>query len=349
MLLILKTLARRIALPLAVFLIWTPAASAWTRPVQGPVLRPFSYDETHPYAAGQHRGIDIGADAAGEAVIAPAAGMITFAGTVPTNGQSVTIATADGYSVTLTHLGSITVAKGDSVAERDPIGTIGPSGVPELAGPYVHLGIRLTADQNGYVDPLGLLPPVAASGGTDGGSSASQPTSSGATSTETASEPTAPAPTGPAAATTRGSMVATHRSNAPARESKRPQESRTDARASRAAKSAPSEAARSRPVSRPTSSSRRLVVETAAPVEPLALGAGHEPRPGGEVAEVERPLRQSPSSAVALAANGAAALVALGAALAAGRRRRRRVGTSPVTTARVLRLPDPVAEQRHAA
>ena len=34
--------------------------------MQGPVLQPFSYDEAHPYAAGQHRGIDIGAAAAGE-------------------------------------------------------------------------------------------------------------------------------------------------------------------------------------------------------------------------------------------------------------------------------------------
>ena len=73
------------------FLAWTPAAYAWSWPVQGSVLRPYSYDEAHPYAAGQHRGIDIGADAAGEAVVAPAAGTVSFAGTVPTNGMSVTI------------------------------------------------------------------------------------------------------------------------------------------------------------------------------------------------------------------------------------------------------------------
>ena len=87
--------------------------------MQGPVLQPFSYDEAHPYAAGQHRGVDIGADAAGEPVVAPAAGTVSFAGTVPTNGKSVTIETADGYSVTLTHLGSIAVAKGATVAEQD--------------------------------------------------------------------------------------------------------------------------------------------------------------------------------------------------------------------------------------
>jgi Membrane-bound metallopeptidase len=77
------------------------------------VLQPFSYDAAHPYASGQHRGIDIGADSAGETVVAPSAGLISFAGTVPTSGKSVTIQTADGYSVTLTHLGSIVVAEGD--------------------------------------------------------------------------------------------------------------------------------------------------------------------------------------------------------------------------------------------
>ena len=33
------------------------------------------------------------------------------------------------------------------------MGTIGPSGEPEGTEPYVYLGIRLTADPNGYVDP----------------------------------------------------------------------------------------------------------------------------------------------------------------------------------------------------
>ena len=127
--------------------------------MQGPVLQPFAYDEAHPYASGQHRGVDIGADSAGETVVAPAAGTVSFAGTVPTNGKSVTIETADGYSVTLTHLGSIGVVKGAAVAEQDAVGTVGPSGTPEVDGPYVHLGIRVTADPNGYVDPLGLLPP----------------------------------------------------------------------------------------------------------------------------------------------------------------------------------------------
>ena len=156
------TTIRRLALVLFVFGVWTPAAYAWSWPVQGPVVQPFSYDEAHPYASGQHRGVDIGADAVGEGVVAPAAGTVSFAGTVPTNGKTVTIETADGYSVTLTHLGSIAVPKGATVAEQDAVGTIGPSGTPEVDGPYVHLGIRVTADPNGYVDPLGSAPAAGA-------------------------------------------------------------------------------------------------------------------------------------------------------------------------------------------
>jgi hypothetical protein len=140
------------------FLVWTPVASAWSWPVPGPVLAPFSYDETHPYDAGQHRGIDVGATASGDPVVAPESGTVSFAGFVPTSGESLTIETADGYSVTLTHLGSIGVAKGAAVSEGDVVATVGPSGTPEQSVPYVHLGIRTTSDPLGYLDPIGLLP-----------------------------------------------------------------------------------------------------------------------------------------------------------------------------------------------
>jgi hypothetical protein len=140
-----------------VFLFWVPVASAWSWPVQGPVLQSFSYDETHPYAAGQHRGIDIGAGATGDPVVAPESGTVSFAGFVPTSGESLTIETTDGYSVTLTHLGSISVAAGAAVSEGAVVATVGPSGTPEQSVPYVHLGIRLTDDPLGYLDPLGFL------------------------------------------------------------------------------------------------------------------------------------------------------------------------------------------------
>ncbi len=148
----------RFLLPvLLAFQVGVSPALAWTWPVDGPVLRPFAFEARTPYAGGQHRGIDIGAPL-GAAVRAPASGTVTFAGTVPTGGKTVAIATGDGYSVTLVHLGSIAVAPGRQVVEGDTVGTVGPSGEPEIAGSYVHLGIRHALDEHGYLDPLGFLP-----------------------------------------------------------------------------------------------------------------------------------------------------------------------------------------------
>lgn len=131
-------------------------ASAWTWPADGPVLQPFTFGGD-PYAAGLHRGIDI-QSGTGAAVRAPASGTVTFAGTVPGGGRSVTITTPGGYAVTLVHLGTIGVSASASVTEGASVGTIGPSGEAEHAEPYVHLGLRIAADPQGYVDPTLVLP-----------------------------------------------------------------------------------------------------------------------------------------------------------------------------------------------
>jgi len=133
------------------------AARAWTWPVDGPVLRPFSFDHAHPYAGGQHRGVDLGAPG-GTQVLAPAGGIVSFAGTVPTGGKTVSIETPLGYTATLVHLGSIGVKRGAPVGEGSVVGTVGPSGVTELTEPYVYFGLRTTSDQQGYVDPMVFLP-----------------------------------------------------------------------------------------------------------------------------------------------------------------------------------------------
>jgi hypothetical protein len=337
--LLILTTIRRLALVFFIFLAWTPAAYAWSWPVQGPVLQPFTYDEAHPYAAGQHRGVDIGAESAGETVVAPAAGTVSFAGTVPTNGRSVTIETADGYSITLTHLGSIGVAKGATVAEEGAIGTVGPSGTPEFDEPYVHLGIRVTADPNGYVDPLGILPPVSGSGIEDGGSTASQPASGSASAAPPASKPASSAPRGPQA----------------------PAAGQSDVRAQRPAQDPPTEVPAARPRERPlrardeehphrqqirasgrASSSRRPVVEPPAH-EPIGLDAGHTIPP---TVPAEQGRSAPSSSVLGLVSNGVAALFAVGAALAADRRRRR-LRTSPASSTEVLQLAQPAVEHRH--
>ncbi len=375
-------LLRRIGLPLLVFLAWTPAAYAWSWPVQGPVLQPFAYDESHPYAGGQHRGIDIGAEAAGDTVVAPASGTVSFAGSVPSSGECVTIQTADAYSVTLTHLGSIRVAKGAAVAEGDAVGTIGPSGTPDFDRPYVHLGIRIASDPNGYVDPLRFLPAAVATPPAQSGSTASQPSASGeAPAAPAVAEPVSPAAAAPAAV---AQPTAAPASSATPTQSggtvrARPQAHAARHRPTRAAGEAPAvpRASRStewraqRPVSEgtpvqaagrshvrparsgshvhlPADPARRVVGEAAAARLPIGLGAGHEPREAPPIAKVIAPEHEQ-AGLLPLACNGGAALVAVGAALLAARRRRRSASTA---WGHVLRLPLPeltLSGERHAA
>jgi hypothetical protein len=130
-------------------LLQAPAAAGWSWPVDGPVLRPFVSGDD-PYAGGQHRGIDIGAPPE-TPVHAASGGIVSFAGTVPSGGRTITVRTADGLSVTYLELGAIGVARGAEVGEGDAIGTVG-------AAAHVHFGVRVTADPHGYRDPLLFLP-----------------------------------------------------------------------------------------------------------------------------------------------------------------------------------------------
>jgi hypothetical protein len=350
------TSLRRTIVPLVVFFVWAPAAQAWSWPVQGPVLQPFSYDESHPYAAGQHRGIDIGAAATGQPVRAPVDGTVSFAGSVPTNGESVTIETADGFAVTLTHLGSITVAKGTAVAEGDEVGTIGPSGTAETDVPYVHLGIRTAADPDGYVDPLSFLPPIPDSTGSESTVPTPQPSAGGGSSSATApvSAP-APAPqaTSSPVAASQGATVQADQAHAQSRERGRAHSARPDVkphRSSQRPRVSHAEAAEPgaahhprvphRHVAEPVSASRRPAVEVVVPPERTDLDAGHELQPAEQGARASgRPGMATPAL-LGLVLNGAAALVAVAAALAAGRRRNRAFADQ-VEVARVVPLPRP--------
>jgi len=353
--LLILTTARRLCVPLIVFLAWAPAAHAWSWPVQGPVLEPFAYDQAHPYAAGQHRGVDIGADTSGETVVAPAAGTVDFAGTVPTSGKSVTIETPDGYSVTLTHLGSILVSKGAAVAEGEAVGTIGPSGTPEVDAPYVHLGIRVTTDPNGYVDPLGLLPAATSeSPPSETAPPPAQPTASGgsAATTDPAAQPASAPSTSVPAETAEADSVRPRRARVSRHERVRARERHANARPPQsshrpALRTEKAEARAPHHVTEPQrrfgepSHSSQLPVVEAAPHEPPVLDAGRELP---HVVHLAR--TREPGMPFSLVLNGAAALLALAAAFVASRRRRR---TSPVVAAQVLELPRPALEQRRAA
>jgi hypothetical protein len=172
---------RRLLVVVLLLLLWAPVARAWTWPVRGPVVQGFSFDREHPYAAGQRRGIDIGSSG-GVPVLAPASGTVTFAGSVPGNGTCVTIETVYGLAVTLTHLGSVSVGKGAVVGEGATVGTVGTAATSDVGGPFVHLGIRVTSDPNGYLDPLTLLPPA-----TNVGNPSSTPAPSPAPATQQSS------------------------------------------------------------------------------------------------------------------------------------------------------------------
>ena len=152
-----KTTTFFFAVALAVALAIPTPALAWTWPADGRVLRGFDFSGAAYHQSG-HSGIDLGGEP-GAPVAAPAAGRVSFAGWLPGNGRTVTVRTEDGFAVTLLHLGSIGVVEGDGVAEGEAVGTVGPTGDPELDGAYVHLGIRRADDPKGYVDPLTLLPP----------------------------------------------------------------------------------------------------------------------------------------------------------------------------------------------
>lgn len=134
-----------------------PAATAWTWPADGPVVHGFALG-ADPYAAGQHRGIDVGGTP-GDPVRAPAGGRVSYAGNLPHYGRSLTIRTDDGWVVTLLHLGTLGVARGAVVPEGQTVATLGSSGEAEHEASSVHLGIRHADDEHGYVDPVSLLPP----------------------------------------------------------------------------------------------------------------------------------------------------------------------------------------------
>ncbi|MBA3787926.1 MAG: peptidoglycan DD-metalloendopeptidase family protein [Actinobacteria bacterium] len=137
-------------------LVAVPAARAWTWPIDGPILRSFSFG-SDPYAGGQHRGIDIGA-AIGTPVHAPVSGTVSFVGSLPNGGRAVTIQTSDGYAVTLLQLGSVEALRGSAVDEGATVGAVGESADATTTQSHVHLGVRLASDSDGYVDPLGFLP-----------------------------------------------------------------------------------------------------------------------------------------------------------------------------------------------
>lgn len=121
------------------------AATGWTWPVtEVKVARAYLQPE-HEYATG-HRGIDLFAETA----LAPADGVVAFAGTVA-GRPLLTIEHADGYVTTLEPVVA-SVSVGDPVTRGQPVGDVALGGHAQAG--TLHFGVRLNGE---YINPARLL------------------------------------------------------------------------------------------------------------------------------------------------------------------------------------------------
>lgn len=127
----------------------------WPWPLLGEVVTPYR-NGSDPYAAGQHRGLDIAAPA-GTPVRAIVDGRVSYSGRLPDGGETVTVRSADGaWLVGNLHLSRRDVARGSAVSAGDVIGAVGTTGKRSVERPHLHLSVR-RADDRGYVDPMSML------------------------------------------------------------------------------------------------------------------------------------------------------------------------------------------------
>jgi hypothetical protein len=127
----------------AAFLSAAAAAASWRAPVPGGVLRPFAYSPRAPFTRGARRGADFRAHA-GERVVAPCGGRISFAGRVPRFGPALSIRCG---ALVATLLGVRPTRRG-AVRRGAQVGR---------ATGTVRLGARVATRRWGYIDPLALI------------------------------------------------------------------------------------------------------------------------------------------------------------------------------------------------
>lgn len=132
------------------------AAGSWAWPVRGELVTAYR-NGADPYAAGQHRGIDVAATV-GTPVVAATPGTVTFAGGAGTAGLTVAVRTADGrFDTSYLHLSSIDVNAGEPVAAGARLGAVGLTGRRSLAASHLHFGVRDAGSRHAYRDPLEFL------------------------------------------------------------------------------------------------------------------------------------------------------------------------------------------------
>jgi hypothetical protein len=137
------------------------AAQRWRMPLpRAVVVGAFRFEPAAPYAAGRRRGVDL-RGVPGARVVAPCAGVVTYAGRVPVWEHGVSLR-CGGLVATELGLASATVARGTRVWPGAVVGRLASRGL-------LRLGARRADDRQGYMDPLRLLdrgdpfapPPVA--------------------------------------------------------------------------------------------------------------------------------------------------------------------------------------------
>jgi len=121
---------------------WMKLASApslW--PLQGRIMSSFG-ERTDPFngEGAFHRGVDI-SGGYGQAIIAPADGVISEADIRNGYGKTITINHGHGYNTLFGHMSGFAVTVGQHVQRGDVIGYVGLSG--RSTGPHVHYEVHI--------------------------------------------------------------------------------------------------------------------------------------------------------------------------------------------------------------
>ncbi|MBW3630286.1 MAG: M23 family metallopeptidase [Gemmatimonadetes bacterium] len=123
-------------------------------PADGPLSSLFSRNRKHPVLriSRPHTGIDIAAPT-GEPIMAPAKGVVTFAGNRSGGyGQTVEIDHGYGYVTRFAHASRVLVRTGQRVQRGDRIAQVGATGL--TSGPHLHYEVEVNGNQ---VDPLNFI------------------------------------------------------------------------------------------------------------------------------------------------------------------------------------------------
>ena len=130
------------------------ASTPTIAPASGPLSSLFSTGRYHPvlHITRPHKGIDIAA-ATGEPILAPARGVVRFAGNKGNGyGNMVEIDHGYGYITRFAHASRLLAHTGQVVKRGDIIALVGATGL--VTGPHLHYEIELNGHQ---VDPLNFI------------------------------------------------------------------------------------------------------------------------------------------------------------------------------------------------